>query len=93
MTESFGIAAFRSRQQVLRLQSALRRAGLKAEIVATPKDVAIGCGLSVQFDLAQTEQVMQTYYRLNTSNLIGFYQLDRVDNHTNRLTPLMMPTR
>ncbi|MDR2657318.1 MAG: DUF3343 domain-containing protein [Oscillospiraceae bacterium] len=93
MTESFGIAAFRSRQQVLRLQSALRRAGLKAEIVATPRDVAIGCGLSVQFDLNETEQVMQTYYRLGPSNLIGFYRLDRVDNKTSRLTPLMLPTR
>ena len=88
MTESFGIAAFRSRQQVLRLQSALRRAGLKAEVVATPKDVAIGCGLSVQFDLGQTDQVIQTYHKLGTSNLIGFYQVDRMENKTNRLIPL-----
>jgi hypothetical protein len=88
MTENFGIAAFRSRQQVLRLQSALRRAGLKAEVVATPKDVAIGCGLSVQFDLNQTDSVLSTYRRLGTSNLIGFYKVERVDNKTNRLTPL-----
>ena len=88
MTESFGIAAFRSRQQVLRLQSALRRAGLKAEVVATPKDVAIGCGLSVQFDLDQTEQVKQVYHKLGSSNLIGFYQIDRVDSKTNRMVPL-----
>ncbi|MDR2505928.1 MAG: DUF3343 domain-containing protein [Oscillospiraceae bacterium] len=88
MTENFGIAAFRSRQQVLRLQSALRRAGLKAEVVATPKDVAIGCGLSVQFDLNQTESVLQTYRKLGASNLIGFYSVERVDNKTSRLTPL-----
>lgn len=89
MTESFGIVAFRSRQQVLRLQSALRRAGLKAEIVATPKDVAIGCGLSVQFELSQAQEVMKEYNKLATSNLIGFYQLDRLDHKTTRLTPLL----
>ena len=93
MTESYGVAAFRSRQQVLRFQSALRRAGLVAEVIATPKDVAIGCGLSVQFELSQQEQVMSTYHRLGPSNLIGFYRVDRSGGSTPKLTPLLLPTR
>lgn len=42
--EIFGIASFRSRQQVLQLESALRRVGVPASIVTTPRDVALGCG-------------------------------------------------
>jgi hypothetical protein len=93
MTESFGIAAFRSRQQVLRFQSALRRAGLHAEVVATPRDVAIGCGLSVQFNLAQQDKVLSTFHRIGPTNLIGFYRLDRADNRSVQLTPLLVPKR
>ena len=37
MNPSFGIAAFRSRTQVLRMEEALRRAGLPAGVVATPR--------------------------------------------------------
>ena len=72
MNDSFGLAAFRSRTQVLRMEDALHRAGLSAGVIATPREVAIGCGLSVRFDLAQTPQVMQVYRRLNPGALIGF---------------------
>ena len=65
MNDSFGLAAFRSRTQVLRMEDALHRAGLSAGVIATPREVAIGCGLSVRFDLAQTPQVMQVYRRLS----------------------------
>ena len=36
MSEQFGIAAFRSRQQVMQFERALRRAGVPASIVTTP---------------------------------------------------------
>ena len=75
MNDSFGLAAFRSRTQVLRMEDALHRAGLSAGVIATPREVAIGCGLSVRFDLAQTPQVMQVYRRLNPGALIGFIAL------------------
>ena len=53
MSSSFGIAAFRSRTQVLRLEDALHRAGLSAGVISTPRQVAIGCGLSVRFELSE----------------------------------------
>lgn len=75
--EVFGIASFRSRQQVLKFESALRRAGLRVEVITTPRDVAIGCGLSVRFDLADQGKVMEVYRQLHPSNLIGFYSVER----------------
>ena len=91
MNSSFGIAAFRSRTQVLRMEDALRRAGLNAGVISTPREVSIGCGLSVRFDLAQTQQVMGVYRRLNPGALIGFYRVDDYGTRQLRLTPLLRP--
>ena len=89
MKSSFGIAAFRSRTQVLRLEDALRRAGLSAGVISTPRQVAIGCGLSVRFELAEYSQVMAVYRRLNPTALVGFYRVDDFGTRDIRLTPLM----
>ena len=68
----FGIASFRSRTQVLRFEDALRRAGLSVGVISTPKEVAMGCGLSVRFELTDFPQVAALYRRLNPGALIGF---------------------
>lgn len=73
---SFAIAAFRSRTQVLRLEEALRRAGLDAGVISTPREVAIGCGLSVRFRPADAQQVMGVCRRLAPAALIGFYRVE-----------------
>ena len=89
MNSSFGIAAFRSRTQVLRMEDALRRAGLSAGVISTPRQVAIGCGLSVRFELSEYRQVMAVYRRLNPTELVGFYRVDDFGTRDIRLTPLM----
>ena len=89
MSSSFGIAAFRSRTQVLRLEDALRRAGLSAGVISTPRQVAIGCGLSVRFELSEYAQVMAVYRRLSPTALVGFYRVDGFGTRDIRLTPLM----
>ena len=91
MNSSFGIASFRSRTQVLRLEDALKRAGLNAGVISTPREVSLGCGLSVRFDLAQTQQVMSVYRRLNPGALIGFYRVDDYGTRQIRLTPILQP--
>lgn len=88
MSSSFGIAAFRSRTQVLRLEDALRRAGLSAGVISTPRQVAIGCGLSVRFELSEYAQVMAVYRRLNPTALVGFYRVDGFGTRDIRLTPI-----
>ena len=89
MSSSFGIAAFRSRTQVLRLEDALRRAGLSAGVISTPRQVAIGCGLSVRFELSEYAQVMAVFRRLSPTALVGFYRVDGFGTRDIRLTPLM----
>lgn len=87
MQESFGIAAFRSRQQVMRFEDALKRAGINVDVVTTPREVAMGCGLSVRFALKDAERVRNMYRRVNPGNLIGFYRVDYVGGRT-RISPL-----
>ena len=89
MNSSFGIAAFRSRTQVLRMEDALRRSGLSAGVISTPRQVAIGCGLSVRFELSEYRQVMAVYRRLNPTALVGFYRVDDFGTRDIRLTPVM----
>ena len=88
MNQSFGIAAFRSRTQVLRMEDALRRSGLDAGVISTPREVAMGCGLSVRFHLQDTPQVMQVYRRLNPGALVGFYRVEGYGTRALRITPL-----
>lgn len=87
MQESFGIAAFRSRQQVMRFEDALRRAGINVDVVTTPREVAMGCGLSVRFALKDAERVRNIYRRVNPGNLIGFYRVDYIGGRA-RISPL-----
>ncbi len=71
--EEYGIAAFRSRQQVIRFEEALRRAGIPAQIINTPRDVALGCGLSVRFDRRYLKGVQAVLNGEKSDQLIGLY--------------------
>ena len=86
--EVFGIASFRSRQQVLKFEGALRRSGVRVEVITTPRDVSVGCGLSVRFDLNDADRVREVYNQLHPSNLIGFYRVERVDGQRTITRPL-----
>ena len=84
----YGIASFRSRQQVLAFESVLKRAGIRAQVVSTPREVALGCGLSVRFDLADAVRVVDLYQRAQLTNLIGFYRMDESGGGRSRPMPL-----
>lgn len=76
MREVYGIASFRSRQQVLHFEDSLRREGLNVGVVTTPRAVAMGCGLSVRFDINDADRVKWTLRRTNPGNLIGLYRVE-----------------
>lgn len=91
MDEQFGIAAFRSRQQVMGFERALRRAGVPTGIITTPRSVSVGCGLSVRFELRDARDVYDVYQIAKPGNLIGFYRVSRADGRT-EVKPLGMQT-
>jgi hypothetical protein len=77
MNEVFGIASFRSRQQVLKFEGALRREGIRTSVITTPRDVSMGCGLSIRFELEDYPLVREVCNHLRPTNLIGFYRVTR----------------
>ena len=76
MRDLYGVAAFRSRQQVLRFESALRQRGIPTQIVTTPRDISMGCGLSVRFPMERLGEVRRTLLASNPGNLIGLYRAE-----------------
>ena len=83
MQDVFGIAAFRSRQQVLRFEDALHREGIPCGVVTTPRAVALGCGLSVRFDMENADRVRRVLQRENPGNLIGLYRVEQTGGRPN----------
>ena len=75
--EDYAIAAYRSRTQVLQLEAALKRECVGCQVINTPREVALGCGLSVRFDLADERAVAEVYRAVKPGNLIGFYRAER----------------
>jgi len=88
MQDAFGIAAFRSRQQVLLLESALHRDGLQASVMTTPRDVALGCGLSVRFRLEDADAVLRAIKAQRPTNLVGVYRVEPSGTRKPKLTPI-----
>ena len=87
MREAYGVAAFRSRQNVLWFEQVLRRHGVPVSVISTPRDISMGCGLSVRFPLGRAADVRRALHEVNTSNLIGLYRAD-YDGNRLRVTPL-----
>ena len=82
MKDVYGIAAFRSRQQVLYFEDALRREGIPTGVVTTPRAVALGCGLSVRFHIEDVDRVRDMLRRTNPGNLIGLYRVEQERGRT-----------
>jgi len=76
MRDVYGVAAFRSRQQVLRFEAALRQRGVPTQVVTTPRDISMGCGLSVRFPLERLSDVRRALMASNPGNLIGLYRAE-----------------
>lgn len=76
MDQSYGVAAYRSRQQVMKINELLRRNGISSSVVSTPKEISAGCGLSVRFDIKDASNVKRIVSREKSSNLIGLYRVD-----------------
>ena len=90
MGDSFGIAAYRSRQQVMRLNDMLRREGIAGTVVSTPREISAGCGLSVRFELNDLSAVRRVVARAGSANLIGLYAYSPASAAGSRLRALSM---
>lgn len=67
------IVAFRSRAHTVKFHEFLRHNGIVSEIVNTPKEAGVGCGLSVKVAKERLNAVRMLYYRSGLNSLAGFF--------------------
>lgn len=79
--DSFDIVAFRSRSHALKFSKLLKDAGYSNYIVSTPKEVSVGCGLSVKFASNVTPYAIKLY-NINRYPISGFYHIQKIGNIT-----------
>lgn len=72
------IAVFRSRSHSLDYAERLKRYGVEATTVPTPKEVRIGCGLCVRFDVRSFMRARAILKTASYSSFKGFYKTEFV---------------
>lgn len=64
---------FRSRSDTVRLAEFLRKNGVRAEIINTPKEAGAGCGLSVKVSVSGLLPAKHAIRALGLSAPVGFF--------------------
>jgi hypothetical protein len=70
------LAVFRSRSQSLDYAERLKKYGVTAETIPTPKEAKIGCGLCVRFDERLFVRAKAVLVAAKYSTFKGFYKMD-----------------
>ena len=71
----FIIVAFRSRAKTIKVFNLLSAHGIALEIVNTPKEAGVGCGLSVRFKKSNYFLVRQALARLSLGSFAGIFSV------------------
>ncbi len=74
MTEM--LAVFRSRSQAIDCNMLLRAYNLPSQLINTPKEANVGCGLSIKFPLSFYQRVKPIIARANYSSFYAYMRID-----------------
>lgn len=67
------VAAFRSRAHTVKFADLLRISGVPNEIINTPKEAGVGCGLSVKIGKSSFSAVKKIVMRYGLPSFAGFF--------------------
>jgi ferredoxin len=76
-TENFDIIAFHSRQHALRFSEILNEHCIPSQLMSTPKEISLGCGLCLRISPYKTPEAIEIYHE-HSYPIIGFYNVKRV---------------
>ena len=68
------IAVFRSRTETMKFYNLLGKSGVACEIISTPREAKVGCGLSVKFDGRYLSSVNKLLPRYGFKSFVSFYE-------------------
>ena len=72
------IASFRSRAHTIKFYHLLRANGVNAELINTPKEAGVGCGLSVKISKNVYPQVKRAILNANLNSYAGSFLVNVV---------------
>ncbi|MBE5733958.1 MAG: DUF3343 domain-containing protein [Clostridiales bacterium] len=67
------VVAFRSRAQTVKFSEHLTHLGVQNEIINTPKEAGVGCGLSVKISKTRLQVVKRIVQLSSLSAFAGFF--------------------
>ena len=73
------IVSFRSRLESIMLKKELDKRGLFSEVVSTPKEANVGCGLSVKINPYQISFVKKLVLTSGFKTFIAFFKVDTIN--------------
>jgi len=77
------IAVFKSRTQVMKFYEKLQSCRIPADVVNTPREASLGCGLSVKFseeNFGYVKNILRTDYYHSFG---GFFKINERGHHKN----------
>lgn len=86
------LIVLRSRTQAFNLKKYFLENNIISEIVTTPKEVMVGCGLSIKIEIKYLEKAKKLCLNYNFQNLVGIYKIYS-EGDKNKLSLLLWLTR
>lgn len=74
------VVAFRSRAHTVKFYEFLRKNGLESEIINTPKEAGVGCGLSVKVAKENFLAVKRAVQYCDYKSFAGFFLVKLIGN-------------
>lgn len=75
------IAVFKSRTQVMKFHERLQSNNIASSIINTPREAAMGCGLSVKFYTEDYHGVLNILRTENYYSFAGFFRVNESGRH------------
>ncbi len=70
------LAVFRSRSQAMDCYTQMRAFNIPAQIINTPKEANVGCGLSIKFPFSAASRAKGVIARANYSAFYGYMKVE-----------------
>ena len=70
------LAVFRSRSQAIDCMNKMRACGVTAQLINTPKEANVGCGLSLKIPPASSARAKNLIARVNYSAFYGYMRIE-----------------
>ena len=70
------LAVFRSRSQAIDCMTKMRALNVPAQLINTPKEAGVGCGLSLRFPQNAANRAKSVISRIGYSSFYGYMRMD-----------------